>query len=473
MKDYVSALLLVRGQAPAHGVTQVRHLREFVAFYLERHPAATALTALTAADVEAWAARLRTTPNACGRPRTEIDLVDHLLAVQRLVRWLQRADSGGAPTQAVTRIFLPERLPRFARSTSQDRIKYIPATVLAQVDAALEHFDAPYLPVLVVLRASGWRISDVLSLRWDRCLEGSGARWWLIGDIHKTPVLGHRVPITADVATAIQIQIQAVRQSFTDAENPQRFLFPSPTPQRLGQPLAPEVIDSALRRFVLRCGITGLDGQPFRLRSHAFRHTKAVELINNGMSMAYVQQWLAHLTPEMTVIYARISADTLHKQWEQAMAQGAVQIRAEGPQLIDPEEVIAGNELELAYIRGNLDATRVETGYCFKPLKMDCPFVEIPCFTCHNHVTTGDFLPQFRRQERDLREQIELGSAAGRPHWVEKNQKKLTAVQAVIAALEQHAVHGLPKAQREYGTAERRVVDAAPTSRTVEKEDVA
>jgi hypothetical protein len=169
------------------------------------------------------------------------------------------------------------------------------------------------------------------------------------------------------------------------------------------------------------------------------------------------------------VIYARISEDTFHKHWEQAMAQGAVQIRADGPQLIDPEEVIAGNELELAYIRGNLDATRVETGYCFKPLKMDCPFVEIACFTCHNHVTTADFLPQFRRQERDLLEQIELGSAASRPHWVEKNQKKLQAVQAVIGALEQQAVHGLPKAQREYGAAERRVVDAAQTRRTVEK----
>jgi hypothetical protein len=39
----------------------------------------------------------------------------------------------------------------------------------------------------------------------------------------------------------------------------------------------------------------------------------------------------------------------------------------------------------------------------------------------------------------------------GRPHWVEKNQKKLRAVQAIIAALEQQRVHGLPKTQREYG----------------------
>ena len=117
--------------------------------------------------------------------------------------------------------------------------------------------------------------------------------------------------------------------------------------------------------------------------------------------------------------------------------------------------MIAGNELDLAYIRGNLDATRVETGYCFKPLKMECPFVDIACFSCHNHVTTADFLPQFRRQERDLLDQIDLGSAAGRPHWVEKNQKKLRAVQSIIGALELQPVHGLPKGQREYGQDER------------------
>jgi hypothetical protein len=183
------------------------------------------------------------------------------------------------------------------------------------------------------------------------------------------------------------------------------------------------------------------------------------------MGMSYVQQWLAHLSPEMTLVYARVSENTMRKQWEEAMARGAVHVASAGPQPIDPNELIAGNELELAYIRGNLDATRVETGYCFKPLKMECPVVEIACFTCHNHVTTGDFLPQFRRQEHDLLEQIDLGRAAGRPHWVDKNEKKLRAVQAIIGALEQQPVHGLPKAQREYGPTDRVKLDEERATR--------
>jgi hypothetical protein len=91
---------------------------------------------------------------------------------------------------------------------------------------------------------------------------------------------------------------------------------------------------------------------------------------------------------------------------------------------------------------------------------MKCPFVEIACFTCHNHVTNTDFLPQFRRQERDLLEQIDLGTAAGRPHCVEKNEKNLKAIKSIISALEQQRVHGLPKGQREYGQGERARLDA-------------
>src|SRR6266516_91409 len=78
------------------------------------------------------------------------------------------------------------------------------------------------------------------------------------------------------------------------------------------------------------------------------------------MVMSYVQQWLAHLSPEMTLVYAPVSQDSMRKQWEQAMARRAVHVASAGPQPIDPNELIAGNELE--YIRGNLDAIRVETG---------------------------------------------------------------------------------------------------------------
>jgi len=286
--------------------------------------------------------------------------------------WTSTDSTGGRSRT----IYPPELVPTARRPEDRNRVKYIPETVLQQIDQHIEAFDEAYLPILVVLRASGWRISDVLALRYDTCLEGEGDRWSLVGDIHKTRVLGHHVPITADVASAIRVQTALVRKAFGEYENPKHYLFPSSNPRCIGLPVRANAVTNAFHRFVTRCRIVGPDGRPFRLRAHAFRHTKAVELINNGMGMSYVQQWLAHLSPEMTLVYARVSEDTMRKQWEEAMAGGAVHVASAGPQPIDPNELIAGNELELAYIRGNLDATRVETGYCFKPLKMECPFVE-------------------------------------------------------------------------------------------------
>jgi hypothetical protein len=119
--------------------------------------------------------------------------------------------------------------------------------------------------------------------------------------------------------------------------------------------------------------------------------------------------------------------------------------------VVDAERVIRANELELAYVRSNLDATRTDKGYCFKPRKMACPYVDLPCYTYRNWATTPAFLPEFETMERDLRFQIELGQKAGREHWVDKNRQKLTQILPVIQTLRAGDVHGrMPKVEREH-----------------------
>jgi hypothetical protein len=202
--------------------------------------------------------------------------------------------------------------------------------------------------------------------------------------------------------------------------------------------------------------IVGPDGKPCALRAHAFRHTRAVELINNGMSPLMVQHRLAHLTYEMTGVYARIKEETLVREWKQATANGVLRLTEEAPVIVDAERVIGANELELAYVRGNLDATRTDKGYCFKPKKTACPSVDIPCDTCRNWATTPAFLPEFAAMERDLRFPIELGEKAGREHWVDKNRQQLAQILPVIQTLRTGSIHAqLTKTERESRSADR------------------
>jgi len=99
-------------------------------------------------------------------------------------------------------------------------------------------------------------------------------------------------------------------------------------------------------------------------------------------------------------------------EWRQTVARGVLRLSDSGPMIVDPEEIIAQDEIELDFIRFN--ATRAEKGFCFKPRKMACPFVDLPCYTCRNYGTTVAFLPEFKQMEADLHRQIERGKQAGR-----------------------------------------------------------
>jgi hypothetical protein len=158
-----------------------------------------------------------------------------------------------------------------------------------------------------------------------------------------------------------------------------------------------------IHKFVQKHQILGDDGKPFHLKTHAFRHAKAAELINNGMPLDYVRRWLAHLSAEMTVVYAKIRDDVLRERWEHATAEGVLRLDSEHvPQLVSVGSLEDMNELELERIRGELDATRTEKGYCFKPQKMPCTWAEIACYTCSHYATTPKLLSEFEEMERDF-----------------------------------------------------------------------
>ena len=175
--------------------------------------------------------------------------------------------------------------------------------MLDQLDAHLQHLHPTYIPIVILLRASGWRISDVLYLKLDTCLEQDDEKFWLVGDIQKTRVLGHKVPITKEVAAVILAQIAWVRKHYTSEENPKGWLFPAAkhitNSQRflMGNPLVARSVSEMLKRLATRYHITDEHGEIFHFKLHAFRHTKGMELVNNDMSLLMVQQWMAHASP--------------------------------------------------------------------------------------------------------------------------------------------------------------------------------
>jgi integrase len=437
----------------------LRHIRSFLEFFVASHPTAIDLKQLERIDIEAYLLHLQGTigtTNCYGKQITRSHMWEAIARLQYFLEYLERTSSSQAPLLPVGKLLWPDDKGKKIQQKDRE-IKYIPEYILVQLEQHIHLLPSLYLPVVIILRASGWRIADVLNLRYDTCLEHTNNGWWLRGDIQKTDVLNHKVPISDEIAALVTAQCLQIKENVSVQDNPHRYLFPATTQKRKGRPLYVRSIQDALNRLAQNQEIRDEAGAIFHFKNHAFRHTKAVELINAGMSLVHVQKWMAHLTPEMTLVYAKILDSTIRKEWEQAFARGAVRIDAQGqPKVVSTEQLGNEQEIEWEYIRRNLDAVRLADGYCFKPKKANCPTQDSPCYTCRHFCTTPDFLPQFEKQERELHELIELGERAGSEIWVERNTQKLNRVLPLIQVLRKGDLHHpAGKAMREYTPEER------------------
>jgi integrase len=456
-KRYIRWSLIQHAQKDCY--RRLRYIQIFLEFFLARYPEVETLRSLSRADMEAYLFYLnglKGTRNRWGKKIGDEHVYRSVNVLKLFLEYLERIDSPQAPSLTTGKLIWPAdggKLPQI----NYDEVKCLPETILLQLEACMHNLPSQYLPVVALLRAAGWRISDVLNLRYDTCLEQTSSGFWLCGDIPKTDVLHHKVPISHEIATLVKAQVIVVREKFSEQENPQHYLFPALTKRRMGYPLTSQSVQDALNRLSVQFHIKDEAGSIFHFGTHAFRHTKGVELINNGMSLIHVQKWFAHLTPEMTLAYAKLLDSTKRKEWEQAFAKGAVRIDLEGrPQVVNTEQLENEQEIEWEHIRHNLDAVRLADGYCFKPKKANCPTQDSPCYTCRHFCTTPDFLPQFDKQERELHELIELGKRAGSEIWVERNTQKLNRVLPVIQVLRKGDLHHpAGKAMREYTPAER------------------
>lgn len=360
----------------------------------------------------------------------------YLYFIRQFLSYIQAAEYPEAPVMYYEKLIFPEDMPKLPQYWD-GTIKYIPSGVLQQLEDHMEEITPQkYIPVIILLRASGWRISDVMSLRYDTCLEKSESGWYLCGDISKTAVLGHRVPIDNTVAKAVEQMIIESKAKSNEDNNPNHLLFPSLTGKRKGLCYTGGSVREALNYAALKFNITDDKGEIFHFRNHAFRHTKGVELINGGMNILHVQKWLAHTTPEMTMRYARILDETMRKSWENIMQEGVFKLQPEGTlKKLDFNNELNEDLIEWEYIRQNLDAVRMPLGYCMKPHKIACTMQLNPCLDCTNLCTTADFIPQYEQEIRELREMIKRGEELGRNIWVEKNEALLHRYEKILVEL--------------------------------------
>ena len=427
-------------------------LKLFLSFFHVKYPNWKNLRLLTRKHMEDYLSWYRVK----SKDWTRANFV-YLRLLRKFLEYIQLAQYPEAPETPAVLLIFNEDIPKDL-SKQEYKIKYMPEGVLRQLEDNLENLTPPeYIPIVILLRATGWRISDIFNLRYDTCLEQTTQGWYLCGDIVKTSVLNHRVPITEEVASIVKDAITNVKEKSNNRNNPRKLLFVRYTGKRMGRcPNSTQIRDS-LNRLAQKYNIVDDFGNIFKFGNHAFRHTKAVELINNGMNLLHVQKWLAHSSPEMTLHYAKIFDTTLRRSWEEATRNGLFRIDLTGNVVkINLEDIQNEDLIEWEYIRHNLDAVRMPLGYCMKPNKLECKHQLNPCLTCRNLCTTPDFIPQYELEIKEIKDVIELGKIQGRIMWVEKNNALLERYETIIAVLKNGKIHHQAgKKGREYVGVER------------------
>ena len=316
-----------------------------------------------------------------GSSRTASSFVaNKLSAVRTLLQELQLLDYPEAPHENVYRLILSEDTIVNTKKKAAD-IKFVPDSVIDQLFESFDKLGKNWQPIILALYYTGLRVSDVLELKTD-CIITVNGRSVIETDIRKTKVEGHRIPIPDDFAKIMKAHIAKVKEASNEYTNPKGFIFVHLDGYKRGYPYSQSSVYQALNELAIANEIVDEDGNIYHFKNHAFRHTYAVRLLNNGAGLMTVQELLAHRSPEMTLAYAKLLDETKFREFEKAVKGGAFTFETDKGELVYHDDV-PEDVLRLAWSNYKYNAVDTPYGTCLQRKNGRCKFAsQPPCLYC-------------------------------------------------------------------------------------------
>jgi integrase len=375
----------------------------------------------------------------------EKNISENLKFVSKFLADIQRLEYDIAPETHVRLLIFPEDKPK-PKKKSIDQIDYIPDYVLEQLFAHINDLHKDVQPVIWVAFKTGLRISDVLGLTQD-CLVKLNGKYYIETDIEKTYVQGHRIPIDDELASILAVLIDKSIKNSNDDNNPEKYIFVRYHGSRKRKPFRQAWVQEQLNKLAKTKHITDENGNLFHFKTHQFRHTYAVKMLNSGADILTVQELLAHASPEMTMRYAKLLDNTKRKAFEEAIKQGVFSFDLNGEiQEVKPGEDIPADILETLWRDHKLNAIDNPYGTCHARINGKCPFAaEPPCLTCNGGSPCQDLAIGFSKLDiqkyelliKTTTKTIEVAEQHGRYDMVEKNKKNLERYEKIFNTIKE------------------------------------
>jgi integrase len=309
---------------------------------------------------------------------------------------------------------LPRPLPRYLAPDTDRRLR----------EALLASPNRLVADALLLARACGLRIGELLDLELDCIHEAPGQGSWLKVPLGKLDT-ERMVPLD-DETVALVDRIVAIRSpgrlvAHPRSGRPADFLF-THHGRRLSQ--------NALRRELARVGqLTGIG----HVTPHALRHTYATALVNAGVSLQALMALLGHVSATMSLRYARLFDSTVRAEYERALELAKSRIdlgRMPGGRA--PLPVLQ----ERDWRKSPTIKARLAGGFCLRaPAQGACPYANI-CEHCPNFRTGAAHLPVLAAQRVDAAALAADAEARGWIPEADRHRRLIARLDALIEEAE-------------------------------------
>ncbi|WP_407397442.1 tyrosine-type recombinase/integrase [Treponema sp.] len=194
----------------------------------------------------------------------------------------------------------PKHLPKFMTQSEVDELCRQPeekSLLWTTRDKAL----------FEMLYSSGCRVSEMADLKFSD----------LTSDFRSAMVTGkgkkdRRVYFEEDARNALEEYLKERRERFPMHEKDGAFPEDHVFINQKGTALTAQGIEFIVKRY------SGMEGTGRQLSPHAFRHTFATQMLNNGADIRVVQEMLGHSSISTTQRYTHVTMERLKEVYKQA-----------------------------------------------------------------------------------------------------------------------------------------------------------
>ncbi|MGH3121767.1 MAG: tyrosine-type recombinase/integrase [Streptosporangiaceae bacterium] len=310
--------------------------------------------------------------------------------IQSVGSFLDAIAEWGWPEAPARRLIFPRDAPRLPHPLP----RYLPPDQERALLRALE--DSPnrlYADALLLLRAAGMRIGELVDLELDCVHEVPGSGAWLKIPLGK--LLTERMVPIDEETTGLIDRIAEHRSPGRPLRHPRTRKLADFLLTHQGRRVSAYTLRDELHRAAAEAGLD--DVVP-----HQLRHTYATALVNAGCSLQALMALLGHIkhvSAEMSLRYGRLFDATVRDEYQRALTLAKAQL---GPVL-----PAGRTQLPLAAITGGnwrdapLIKARLAGGYCLRAAAQGpCPYTNI-CEHCPNFRSEASFLPVLQLQRTD------------------------------------------------------------------------